>query len=76
MIYVRAYIYCLYAAALITLHQPGGVVYVNPEEIMVVLPASPPNTPKGIRSQVLVHDKWVYVLETPEQVKAARDGGE
>lgn len=58
-------------AALITLHQPtGGVMYVNPEEIQVIAPA-------GIylgKSRVLVHDTWIAVKETPEQVKRLRDG--
>ena len=59
-------------AALITLHQPDGkIVYVNPEEIQIVAPAG------GVypgRAKVLVHDQWLAVQETPEQVKFARDG--
>lgn len=64
--------YSLIFAALITLHQPDGkIVYVNPEEIQIVAPAG------GVypgRAKVLVHDQWIAVLETPEQVKVARDG--
>ena len=62
----------LVLAALITLHQPDGrPIYVNPEEIIVVAPAG------GVypgAAKVLVHDTWLAVRETPEQVKFARDG--
>lgn len=58
--------------ALIVLHQPDGkIVYVNPEEIQIVAPAG------GVypgKAKVLIHDQWIAVQETPEQVKFARDG--
>jgi hypothetical protein len=64
--------YGLLLTALITLHQPDGKpVYVNPDEIQVVAPAG------GVYSgqtRLLVHDQWIAVTESPEQVKFARDG--
>lgn len=59
-------------AALITLHQPDGrPIYVNPEEIIVVAPAG--SIMQG-SAKLLVHDLWISVQETPQQVKFARDG--
>lgn len=57
---------------LITLHQPDGKpVYINADEIMVVAPAD------GFfhgASKILIHDQWLSVQESPEQVKFLRDG--
>lgn len=62
----------LVLTALITLHQPDGKpIYVNPEEIIVVAPAG--YLGEG-RAKVLLHDTWLFVSETPAQVKSARDG--
>lgn len=61
-------------AALITLHQPDGKpVYINPDEIIVVAPAGGVFAANA-RSRLLVHDQWIAIQETPEQVKFARDG--
>ena len=62
-------------AALITLHQLVGEVFVNPDEIMLVKPADPLLVPRVFKSSVLVHDTWIHVLETPAEVKALRDNG-
>lgn len=60
-------------AALIVLHQPDGKpIFVNPEEIIVVAPAG--NIGRG-NAKLMLHDTWLFVLETPAQVKCARDGG-
>lgn len=68
--------YLIMLAALITLHQPSGEIYVNPEEIMLIRPSKPPMAPREMRSAILVHDTWIYVIETPSEVKRLRDGGE
>ena len=61
-------------AALITLHQPGGAIFVNPDEIMLVKAPGPDLVPRKFKASVLVHDTWVHVLETPAEVKRLRDG--
>lgn len=60
--------------ALITLHQPSGEIYVNGEEIMLVAP--PRHAASWAKAEVTVHDKTIYVLETPAEVKRLRDGAE
>ena len=62
-------------AALITLHQPSGVIYVNPDEIMVIQPGLSFNCSAQFKSAVTVHDRTLCVLETPAEVKRLRDGG-
>ena len=61
-------------AALITLHQPVGPIYVNPDEIMVIQPAISFNCSAQFKSAVTVHDRTLCVLETPAEVKRLRDG--
>jgi len=61
-------------AALITLHQPTGSVYVNPDEIMIIQPALSFNCSAQFKSAVTVHDRTLCVLETPAEVKRLRDG--
>jgi hypothetical protein len=69
---VKSWIILTALAALLTLHQPKDEVYVNPEDVIVV--ASPgAGAPPWAKSSVLMHDKWLYFLETPQQVRALRD---
>lgn len=62
-------------AALITLHQPSGEIYVNPDEIMLIKPCARWYCGSDqLKAAVLVHDKEIFVLETPAEVKRLRDG--
>jgi hypothetical protein len=61
-------------AALITLHQPGGPIYVNPDEIMIVRSPDPEFVHRKFKASILIHDAWIHVLETPTEVKRLRDG--
>jgi len=62
-------------AALITLHQPSGAIYVSPEEINLIQPAANFFCAKVFKSAVTIHDKTICVIETPAEVKRLREGG-
>lgn len=61
-------------AALLTLHQPGNEVYVNGDEIMIVTPPTKGAAAPWAKTEVVVHDRSIFVLETPAEVKRLRDG--
>ena len=61
-------------SALITLHQPSGAIYVDPEEIVIIRSPDPEMVPRKFKASILIHDIWIHVLETPSEVKRLRDG--
>lgn len=65
-----ALVYAIVVGAFIILHAPNGdEIHVNGGEVMLITPGGPPLTTPGCKSDVLVHDKWVCVKESPREVR-------
>lgn len=56
------------------LHSPTGApLYIAWREVVAVTTPQPSRSGPGIGANVLAHDTWFSVRETPEQIVAAID---
>lgn len=68
-------VFVLLALALLALHAPNGdEIYVKGDEVVLITPGGPPLTTSGCRTDLVVHDKWICVKETPKEVRRLVEG--
>ena len=52
---------------------PGAKVYVNAEQIDYIGPPAPGESSKHAKARLMVYGIWVWVFESPDEIKAAID---